>query len=215
MTETSAPRSSGLPLVAILLIALAAGLGLWAGQRWFARTATAPLQLATMALYPQPRPLPAFSLDGGDGAPFDAAALRGRWSLVFLGFTHCPDVCPTTMAQLAQIEKLLADLPEAKRPRIVLVSADPERDTAARTAEYARHFSPQAIGATADHARLEPFVRSLHMVYMKSDLPGGTYTVDHTSYIAVLDPEVRHVAMIRPPLDAAAIAADLRTLAGR
>ena len=116
---------------------------------------------------------------------------------------------------MAAVEKQLADLPEAQRPRLLFVSADPERDTPEATASYARHFSPAALGATADHARLEPFVRSLHMVYMKSDLPGGDYTVDHTAYLAVLDPQVRHVGMIRPPLDVAQIAADLRTLAER
>jgi protein SCO1/2 len=215
MNDSPAPRATGLPLLAILLIALAAGLGLWAGQRWFGPGASAPPTLATTVLYPQPRDLPEFALDGGDGQRLDHNTLRGRWSLVFLGFTHCPDICPTTLAQLSAVEKLLADLPESQRPRIVFVSADPERDTPERTAAYAQHFSSDALGATADHARLEPFVRSLHMVYMKTDLPGDEYSVDHTAYVAVLDPEVRHVGMIRPPLDAAAIAADLRVLADR
>lgn len=213
MTNDSAPRSAGLPLAAILIVALAAGLGLWAGQRWFGGTRGPAL--ASIAAYPEPRALPDFALDGGDGDAIDKAALQGRWHLVFLGFTHCPDICPTTLAQMAAVEKQLADLPEAQRPRLLFVSADPERDTPEATASYARHFSPAALGATADHARLEPFVRSLHMVYMKSDLPGGDYTVDHTAYLAVLDPQVRHVGMIRPPLDVAQIAADLRTLAER
>lgn len=216
MNTSPSPRSAGLPLTAILVVALAAGLGLWAGQHWFDNAGSRPLQenLSNTVLYPEPRVLPEFSLDGADGQSVDAAALRGRWSLVFLGFTHCPDICPTTLAQLAQAERLLTDLPQQQRPRIVFVSADPERDTPDKTAEYARHFSPDALGATADHARLEPFVRSLHMVYAKADLGGGEYSVDHTAYIAVLDDEARHVGMIRPPLDPKAIAADLRQLAG-
>jgi protein SCO1/2 len=214
MTDTPAPRT-GLPLLAILVIALAAGLGLWAGQRWFAPSNPQAIALKSIVAYPEPRAVPDFSLDGGDGNAIDRAALAGRWHLVFLGFTHCPDICPTTLAQMAAVEKQLADVPEAQRPRILFVSADPERDTAQKTAEYARHFSPGALGATADHARLEPFVRSLHMVYMKSDLGGGNYTVDHTAYLAVLDPQVRHVGMIRPPLEVAQIAADLRTLTER
>jgi protein SCO1/2 len=218
MTTSPASRSTGLPLAAVLIVALAAGLGLWAGQRWFGASGStaAGLQsrLASTVLYPEPRALPAFALEGGDGT-LDAAALRGRWSLVFLGFTHCPDICPTTLAQLAQAEKLLADLPLERRPRIVFVSADPERDTPAKTTEYARYFSPDALGATADHARLEPFVRSLHMVYAKSEGADGDYSVDHTAYIAVLDAEVRHVGMIRPPLDPKTIAADLRLLTER
>jgi protein SCO1/2 len=211
MTDAPAPRSAGLPLAAILLVALAAGLGLWAGQRWFAAPPRAPL--AATLLYPQPRELPPFRLDGGDGTPIDAAALGGRWTLVFLGFTHCPDVCPTTLADLGRAQKALLDLAPEIRPQVLFVSADPERDTPQKTAEYARFFSPGALGATADHARLEAFARSLGMVYMKSELENGDYTVDHSSRIALLDPQARLAGQIAPPLDAAKIAADLRILA--
>jgi protein SCO1/2 len=210
MNSTPAPRSARLPVFAVLLVALAAGLGLWAGQRWTAARA-APV-LAATSLYPQPRPLPAFTLDGGDGKAVDAAALQGRWTLVFLGFTHCPDICPTTLAELGAAQKQLADLPEAQRPRLLFVSADPERDTPQATADYARHFSADALGATADHARLEPFARSLGMVYMKSELENGDYTVDHSSRIALLDPQARLAGQIAPPLDVSKIAADLRAL---
>lgn len=210
MDNAPAPRSSRLPVTAVLLVALAAGLGLWAGQRWFAPPA-APT-LAVTSLYPQPRPLPPFRLDGAGGAAIDAATLQGRWTLVFLGFTHCPDICPTTLADLGAAQKRLADLPEAQRARILFVSADPERDTPQATADYARHFSPDALGATADHARLEPFVRSLGMVYMKRDLDAGGYTVDHSSRVALLDPQGRLAGQIATPLDVAKIAADLRAL---
>lgn len=217
MTTPSSLRSSGLPLATILLVALGAGLGLWAGQMWFSAAgrgaASLQARLSNTVLYPEPRALPDFTLESGDG-PLDATSLQGRWSLVFLGFTHCPDICPATLAQLAQAEKLLADLPPDRRPRIVFVSADPERDTPAKTTEYARHFSPGALGATAAHARLEPFVRSLHMVYARAEGTDGEYSVDHTAYVAVLDPQVRHVAMLRPPFDPTAIAADLRLLTG-
>jgi protein SCO1 len=211
MTDAPAPRSAGLPLAAILLVALAAGLGLWAGQRWFATPPRAPLT-ATL-LYPQPRDLPPFRLDGGDGTPIDATSLGGRWTLVFLGFTHCPDICPTTLADLGRAQKALQDLAPEIRPQVLFVSADPERDTPQKTAEYARFFSPGALGATADHARLEPFARSLGMVYMKSELENGDYTVDHSSRIALLDPQARLAGQIAPPLDVAKIAADLRILA--
>jgi protein SCO1 len=214
MTDSPPPRRPGLPLAAILVVALAAGIGLWAGQRWFAAPSTQAVPMASGVLFPQPRTLPAFSLDGGDGTKIDAAALSGHWTLVFLGFTHCPDVCPTTLAQLAAAEKQWASLPEAKRPRILFVSADPERDSAKLTSDYARHFSPTAIGATADAARLDPFVRSLGMVYMKTDLGNGEYTIDHSATIALLDDQGRFAGFIRPPLDPAKIAADLRTLAG-
>lgn len=213
MTSNPAPRSKGLPLAGILVVALAAGFGLWAGQRWFAPPSASSMAMRSGVLFPQPRTLPAFSLDG-DAGPIDASTLQGRWTLVFLGFTHCPDVCPTTLAQLASAEKQWADLPEADRPRILFVSADPERDTPKITSDYARYFSPNALGATADAARLDPFVRSLGMVYMKSDLGNGEYSIDHSPTIALLDPQARFAGFIRPPLDPAKIADDLRALAG-
>lgn len=212
MTVTSAPRPARLPPAAILIIALAAGLGLWAGQRWFSN---APPVLQNTQLYPQPRELPPFSLDGPDDAAITADSLRGRWTLAFLGFTHCPDICPTTLADLGAAERLLSDLPVERRPRILFLSADPERDTPDATAKYARYFSPDALGATAAHDRLEPFARSLGMVYMKTALEGDNYTIDHSSSIALIDEQVRLVGLIRPPLDPARIAADLRAVTAR
>jgi protein SCO1 len=211
---TSSPRRPAtLPIYLVLAVALAAGIGLFAGQRWAsAPTADAPLTLQNGLAYPQPRALPDFSLDTPEG-PLDGSALRGRWTLVFIGFTHCPDVCPTTLAQLTEAGRRV-DLPAAQRPRLLFVSVDPERDSAESTANYARHFSAEALGATADHDRLEPFTRSLGMVYMHSPLEGGGYSVDHSSSVAVVDPDGRLVAQLRPPFDPARIAADLRTLVG-
>jgi protein SCO1 len=215
MNEPRPPRSARLPLTAILIVAFAAGLGLWAGQRFMGGSQGATPALANGVLFPQPRTLPAFALDGADGKTIDVQALAGRWTVVFLGFTHCPDICPTTLAQLAQAEKALADLPAGKQPRILFVSADPERDTPKATADYARYFSPNAIGATADLARLEPFARSLGMIFVKTDLGNGDYTIDHSSSLALLDPNGAYAGVIRPPLDSAKIAADLRLLATR
>jgi protein SCO1 len=206
-------RPATLPVYLVLAVALAAGIGLFAGQRWSsAPAADAPPTLQNGLAYPQPRALPDFSLDTPDGQ-LDGSALRGRWTLVFIGFTHCPDICPTTLAQLAEAGRR-ADLPPAQRPQLLFVSVDPERDTPEVTANYARHFSPEALGATADHDRLEPFTRSLGMVYMHSPLDGGGYSVDHSSSVAVVDPAGRLVAQLRPPFDPARIAADLRSLVG-
>jgi protein SCO1 len=211
---TSSPRRPAtLPIYLVLAVALAAGIGLFAGQRW----ASGPAVDATPTLqnglaYPQPRALPDFTLDTPDGT-LDGSALRGRWTLVFIGFTHCPDICPTTLAQLAEAGRR-SELPEGKRPQLLFVSVDPERDSPEQTANYVRHFSSDAVGATADHDRLEPFTRSLGMVYMHSPLDGGGYSVDHSSSVAVVDPQGRLVAQLRPPFDPARIAADLRSLAG-
>jgi protein SCO1 len=207
------PASASLPILLVLAVALAAGLGLLAGQRWFAAPTGAPTLEGGLS-YPEPRLLPPFSLDRADGGRLEQADLAGHWTLVFIGFTHCPDICPTTLAQLAAAQRE-ASTRGIAMPRILFVSVDPERDSAERADAYARHFSADALAATADHERLTPFTRSLGMVYMQSPLADGGYSVDHSASVAVLDPQLRLVAQLRPPLAPATIASDLARLQER
>ena len=209
--NTNTRPSGTLPTLLVLIVALAAGLGLWAGQKFFSRPAGAP-QVDSMRLLDARRVLPEFSLAAGDGGVLDAQALRGRWTLVFLGFTHCPDVCPTTLASLARAEKQWASLPVARRPRILFVSVDPERDTPETLRKYAAYFSPDILTATSDIPSLNRFAASLSMVFAKAPQDDGGYTIDHTSWVAVLDPDAHLAGFIRPPLDPEAIAQDLQTL---
>ncbi|HEX5756057.1 MAG TPA: SCO family protein [Arenimonas sp.] len=201
----------------ILAAALAAGLGLWAAQRMFA-PATAPaadlvaLEFKAVRPFPQPRELPPFELQGKDGA-ITQDSLRGRWTLVFLGFTFCPDVCPTTLAELAQAQKQWTALPEAIRPRVLFVSVDPERDSPERAAEYATYFHPDTLAATAQEPALEQFASSIGMVYMKVEQDAGDYTMDHSTALVLIDPQGRQAGLIRPPFVPADIARDLALLA--
>lgn len=208
------PRSGRLPLIPVLIVALAAGFGLWAGQRWFGDLAAQPALTASV-LYPTPRALPPFALQGSDGTAVTNASLQGRWHVAFLGFLHCPDVCPTTLATLGQAQKQLADLPAAQQPRVLFVSVDPERDTPEQVGAYAHHFSPDALAATGEKAQIDALAKGLGMVYMKTPLAGEDYTIDHSTSLALLDPAGNIAGLIRPPLDPAAIAADLRTLVTR
>ena len=202
----------------ILVAALAAGLGLLAAWQLFGRGGeTKAPQLEAVTLLPQPRELPAFNLRQSDGTPLVAGELAGHWTLVFLGFTFCPDVCPTTLTELAQAQKQWESMPESTRPRVLFVSVDPERDTPGKTGEYAHAFHPDTLAATADVPALEKFATSLGFVFMKA--PGANfehnpqdYSVDHSAHIAVLDPQGRLAGLIRPPLQPQAIAADLITL---
>ena len=202
----------------ILAAALAAGLGLLAAHHHLGgddAPAAPPLQTAT--LLPQPRELPAFNLRQSDGTPLVPGELAGHWTLVFLGFTFCPDVCPTTLAELAQAQKQWQALPEATRPRVLFVSVDPERDTPRKAGEYAHAFHADTLAATADVPALEKFATSLGFVFMK--VPGkgfeqnpNDYSVDHSANIALLDPQGRLAGLIRPPFKPAAIADDLARL---
>src|SRR3546814_304360 len=199
----------------VLAAALAAGLGLWAAQAWFAVERPAP-ELQAVRLFQQPRALPAFSLQQSDGTQLVPGELKGHWTVVFLGFTHCPDVCPTTLAQLAQAQKRWAALPEATRPRVLFVSVDPERDSPDRIGEYAHAFHRDTLAATADVPALERFARSMSMVFMKVPAPEGApadqYSIDHSAAPAVLDPQGRMAGLLTPPLAPDAIAGALPAL---
>ena len=120
----------------ILVIALAAGAGLWAAYRWFGPAEPAMPQTRAVRLFPQPRVLPAFSLQQSDGTRLVPGELQGHWTIVFLGFTHCPDVCPTTLAELAAAQKQWSTLPDSVRPRVLFVSVDPDRDSALLAGRY-------------------------------------------------------------------------------
>lgn len=201
----------------ILAVALAGGLGLLASQLWF-RGAPAPEgpELQAVRLFPEPRELPGFALQQSDGTQLVPGELNGHWTLVFLGFTHCPDICPTTLAELAQAQKRWQSLPDTVRPRVLFVSVDPERDSPDRIGEYAHAFHRDTLAATADIPTLEAFARSLSLVFMKAPAadgaPADQYSVDHSAAIAVLDDQGRMAGVVQPPFDPAAIAADLAAL---
>lgn len=203
-----------------LLVAIAAVLGVLAGNRLLGPSTSGNARWpATQAvtLLPTPRPLPAFALRQSDGTQLTQDELRGHWTLVFLGFTYCPDVCPTTLAQLAQAQKQWATLDEQVRPRVLLVSVDPERDSPARVGEYAHAFHRDSLAATADIPTLEGFARALSLVFMK--VPGEhfkdnpqDYSMDHSAQLIVLDPQARMAGLIQPPFNPQAIAADMLAL---
>lgn len=201
----------------IVVAALAAGLGLLASRHAFDQPAASLLpQTTAVRLFQPARELPAFSLRQSDGTPLIPGELKGHWTLVFLGFTHCPDVCPTTLATLAAAQKQWELVPESQRPRVLFVSVDPERDTPDRIGEYAHAFHRDTLAATADIPALEAFTRSLSLVFAKvpagEGLPADQYTMDHSATMAVLDPQGRMSGVIQPPLDAKAIAADFAKL---
>jgi len=203
----------------VLAAAVAAGLGFWAAQSRFGPPAASGLPSApaiamrAVTLFPGTRAIAPFRLDGADGKPLTSESLRGHWTLVFLGFTHCPDVCPTTLQTLGMAEKSWAALPASTRPRVLFVSVDPERDTPAKAGEYARFFGKDILAATADATTLDAFAHGLGMVYMKVKTPDGGYTIDHSAAVSLLDPQGRMAGLIRPPFDAEAIGEDLLKLA--
>lgn len=201
----------------ILVIALAGGAGLLAANHYFGGSGT-DSQPATQVvkLFPQPRQIPPFSLQQSDGTQLVPGELNGHWTVVFIGFTFCPDVCPTTLAQLSQAQKQWEAFPESTRPRVLFVSVDPERDSPDRIGEYAHAFHRDTLAATADIPSLETFTRSLSLVFAKVPLGDGPnqYTIDHSASLAVLDPQGRMAGVLPGSAleQPTAIAADLSRL---
>jgi protein SCO1/2 len=166
------------------------------------------LTLRAGTAIPEPQALPDFSFVDQAGRPFGPERFEGRWSLVFTGFTHCPDVCPTTLAMMAELRRRVprADL------QFVFVSVDPERDTPELIARYLAHFDPALVGATGSRPEMERFTAGLGLAQVRNPGAGGEYTVDHSTALVLLDPRARLVGYFRAPHARDALAADLAAL---
>ena len=156
-----------------------------------------------------------FQLTNDLGQKVTAENYKGKIVLLYFGYTHCPDVCPTTLAELSGAQKQWASIPDATRPRVLFVTADPERDTPELVGQYAHAFHPDSLAATAPLPQMEAFARSLSLVFMK--VPGKSgqaddYTLDHSAAVVLLDPQARMAGVIQPPFDIKEIAADLQAL---
>jgi len=168
------------------------------------------LSLAKATLLTPPRPLPEFELIDQDGAAFDLSRVRNHWSLLFFGFTHCPDVCPTTLGVLARTEQELAELPADERPRIVFVSVDPKRDTPQQLTSYVKFFSSTFTGVTGTQRSIDDFTRALGVPVAITPTENGDYSVDHSAAIFLIDPQGAMRALFSTPHTAQVIADDYR-----
>ena len=192
------------------LLVLASALGLGAGWLSLAGPWREPAHEASPSpgvLWPNPRPIGAFSLQDHRGRAFTHERLDGVWTFLFFGYTHCPDICPTTLATLRRVEQDLPAHPPVPRQH-VLVSVDPARDTVEHLARYVAAFGPELIGVTGSDGELAKLARDVGAAYFRSEPDDdGAYFVDHTASIMLVDPHGRLVALFGMPHDAAAIAA--------
>lgn len=172
----------------------------------------APLAAMGATLIPDPQPLPAFTLTSAQG-PVTRDSLHGRWHFVFFGYTQCPDVCPTGLSLMAELQRRL---PERERPGVLFVSVDPQRDTPALLGEYVPAFDPAFRGATGDEAALAPLVQHLGVRVQRHPPVQAqhpmTYTVDHTASMFLIDPQARLRGVFSPPHDLEMMLADYRRL---
>lgn len=158
-----------------------------------------------------PRDLGDFELVDHRGEPFTPERLEGQWTLVFFGFTHCPDICPTTMAFLNQFMQQLEGT-EAADTQVVMVSVDPARDTVDKLAEYVPFFNQDFVGVTGEFLDIHRFATSLNTPFRKVPREDGNYDVDHGSNVVVINPRGDYHAFFRAPLDMARMKTTYRAM---
>jgi protein SCO1/2 len=130
-----------------------------------------------------------FTLTDQNGQPFTSANLNGKWSFIFLGYTSCPDVCPTTLMELnfafAQLQELTRN-----QAQVILVTADPQRDSQQRLKDYIRYFNKSFIALRAEYQQLNKFTQNLGLVYNipATDKSNAFYTVDHSAEVVLINP---------------------------
>ena len=190
------------------LLALALAVGVLASYLSFSRPPAPRPQTAALLLH-APKLLPDFSLTDTSGTPFTRSQLTGHWSLLYFGYTHCPDACPTTLAALDKMVQGLAKLPPAKRPQVYFVSVDPGRDTLPLLKSYASYFNPGFTGATGSLDKLKALTTPLgaDFSYDKPD-SRGNYGVIHSTAVVLVDTKAEETALYTPPLDPQSMAAD-------
>jgi protein SCO1/2 len=167
-------------------------------------------RLSSGTALPQARPVAAFSLADQDGVAFDNSRLTGGPSLVFFGFTHCPDVCPTTLALMTQLHRD----PALQALRMVFVTVDPGRDDALTLRHYVAAFGGGFTALRGEDAALDPLLQSLGAVRSVQPLAGGDYAVDHSATLYFINDKGALGAVFTPPFDHARLRSDLLTLVG-
>jgi protein SCO1 len=154
-------------------------------------------------MFDPPRSFDAPRLVDQNGKPFDGQAFQGAWNVLFFGFTFCPDVCPTTLALLGEVERALPAREGAHPVRFYMVSVDPARDTPAVLQPYITHFSPQFTALTGEFLDVHRFATQLNIPFRKSSTADGGYSVDHSANLVLINPQGQFAGFVTPPLDRA------------
>jgi protein SCO1/2 len=169
----------------------------------------------TATLLPAPAELADFTLSDQHGNTFSRNSFKGRWSLVFFGFTHCPDICPLTLQVLAEARRDLQASGVEALPDIVLVSVDPERDSPEVMGRYVSHFGDGVTGVSGDLAELRKLTTKLGIYFEKSNLDDDNYSVDQSAVVIVVNPDGNFVALFSAPHRAANFVHDVPILMAR
>ena len=202
-----------------LLYLLLAAIALFVGQLYYQTQYAEKVYAETTQVYQPARELKSFELQDQHGQPFNNKQLDGNWSLVFLGYLSCPDICPKTMAKLSNLLPKLQSV-SSQPVQVLFVSVDPARDNTSRRKEYVDYFNPNIVGLGAEHTNLFPFVRNLGLMYSIPTGEDENYFVDHSASVVLINPEMQIAAIFKPEIkvgqvptiDSKVVLADFQTL---
>jgi protein SCO1/2 len=204
-------NKSSIAIVAI--IALLGGVAL----SWYAHSNKAIELESGLWFGEQARALPEFELIDHNRQPLTRSQLKGQWSLLFFGFTNCPDICPTGLQSLADMVKAIDDRDVSSALQVYFISVDPERDQPEVLADYVGYFNPDFHGATAALDKLTPLTRSLGIAHIIRNKTEGNpdYSVDHSAAVVLINPRAEYAGLFGAPQDAAAMARDMTRIIER
>lgn len=163
-------------------------------------TPTAAADELKKILLPQPVELPEFTLTDQNTKPFTRERLKGKWTFVFFGYTHCPDVCPVTLTEMDKIIDLLPPQPAPhEKYQYVFISVDPARDTPAVLSDYVHYFNDHIIGVTGSSDQLNKLAKTVKIKFSRGEGTDTEYAVNHSSAMLLIDPQGRYYARFRAP----------------
>jgi protein SCO1/2 len=173
-----------------------------------------PIVTKQATLLPVLKNLAPFSLTDHTEQTFDNSRLLGQWTLLSFGYTHCPDICPTTLAMLDEVDNSLKQQHAEFAYQMGFVSIDPARDTTSRLADYVTYFNPDFLGITGNEPALQQLTQPLGILYKKVETEKSAmeYVMDHSASIILVDPQGRYRALFSPPHDPAIMAEDILTI---
>ena len=194
-----------IPIVILAIVALVAGY--YAGNMFKQK---APPPVLASVLEP-PKEIRPFELIGGDGEAFTLDDFKGQWTLVYFGYTYCPDICPTTLSDISRAYNRLADQPDiTENLKTLLISVDPDRDSPKRLQDYVTFFRDDYIAATGDEEMIAQVAKDFSAFYKVHEPDeNGNYPVDHSSIVSLVNPDGKIRAIFISVAEAPQVASDL------
>ena len=195
------PKNSTLLLVVVAIVAMSAGL--WLAQSTNTNEALLSAPRIQGAIYPTEKIIKPFKLVNHLGNKFTNEDLTGHWSIVFVGYTHCPDICPTTLTLMSEVHRELSSQ-KINPPHVIFLTIDPERDTPEIMNSYIEYFNAEFTGLTGTPENIEKFTKNLNAVYRKAPGLGGEiskddYLMDHSSALMLINPRGNLQSILTAP----------------